>query len=144
MYGCLYYNSLGSGSEQGRPEGPILRVLQKMLMSKVQGNWRLSCSRRLFCCDVKSVTKKSLGRLTFWHWKFPTGENPSFSLVKKKPRLQTYDRISFNKNEFLWFDLAQVYLGLNIFNLSWKCRWHSSLGVDNWLFCGGCSSHVLW
>ena len=26
MYGCLYYNPLGSRSEQGRPEGPILRV----------------------------------------------------------------------------------------------------------------------
>ena len=29
MYGCLYYNSLGSRSEQGRPEGPILRVKRK-------------------------------------------------------------------------------------------------------------------
>ena len=29
MGACLYYNSLGSRSEQGRPEGPILRVLHK-------------------------------------------------------------------------------------------------------------------
>ena len=29
MYGSLYYNSLGSRSEQGRPEGPILRVYLK-------------------------------------------------------------------------------------------------------------------
>ena len=40
IYGCLFYNPLGSRSEQGRPEGPILRVLYKAIMQNIL--WRSS------------------------------------------------------------------------------------------------------